>query len=94
MRRVFSFRRINAGVSSGLGNAPEIVPLEESLKAASKQKGTSAFVTLSLVAYCMGVFRPESEWKNRCRDFLAARDTFVLRGMGFPSDWQALALWR
>ena len=87
-------RRINAGVSSGLGNAPEIAPLEECLRAASEQKGTSAFVTLSLVAYCMSVFRPESEWKPRCRDFLAARDTFVLRGMGFPADWQTLALWK
>ena len=83
-------------------------PLEECLRAASEQKGTSAFVTLSLVAYCMSVFRPESEWKDRCRDFLTARDTFVLRGMGFPAprpgapaggcaggyDWQTLALWK
>ena len=22
------------------------------------------------------------------------RDTFVLRGMGFPADWQTLALWK
>ena len=67
---------------------------EECLKVASEQKGTSAFVTLSLVAYCMSVFRPESEWKDRCRDFLTARDAFVLRGMGFPADWQTLALWK
>ena len=69
-------------------------PLEECLRAASEQKGTSAFVTLSLVAYCMSVFRPESEWKDRCRDFLTARDAFVLRGMGFPADWEKLALWK
>ena len=25
---------------------------------------------------------------------LAARDMFVLRGMGFPADWQSLALWK
>ena len=87
-------RRINAGVSNGLGSAPEIVPLEECLRTASEQKGTSAFVTLSLVAYCMSVFRPESGWKTRCRDFLVARDPFILRGMGFPSDWQSLAMWK
>ena len=50
--------------------------------------------SLSLVAYCMGVFRPESEWKTRCRDFLSACDSFVITGMGFPADWQTFALWK
>ena len=55
---------------------------------------SGAFTVLSLCAYCMGIIRPESEWKNRCRALLKTATPFVLRGMGAPADRETLALWQ
>ena len=38
--------------------------------------------------------RPQSKWRERCRALLQSADSFVLNGMGFPADWQTLALWK
>ena len=38
--------------------------------------------------------RPQSKWRERCRALLQSADPFVLTGMGFPADWQSLALWQ
>ena len=38
--------------------------------------------------------RPQSKWTSRVKDLLADYPEVPLAAMGFPSNWQTLALWQ
>ena len=77
-----------------VGRDPQLAPFIECLGLQPSFTYTTTFTLLSLCAYCMGIIRPESKWKNRCRDLLKTATPFILRGMGAPADWETLALWQ
>ena len=87
-------RHMKARISRRLGADPRLAPFVECLDRQQSFTYTTTFTVLSLCAYCMGIIRPESEWKNRCRALLKTATPFVLRGMGAPADWESLALWQ
>ena len=68
--------------------------IEECIKAQRATSYSAVFTAVSVVAYLMSVVRPQSKWRERCRALLQSADPFVLNGMGFPADWQTLALWK
>ena len=80
--------------SRKIGRAPELAAMEECVVAQQAANYTTAFTALSLIAYCIGVIRPESQWRVRAKSLFATATPFVLNGMGFPADWQTLALWK
>ena len=55
---------------------------------------TTVFTALSLCAWLIRVIRPESQWTSRVKELLADYPEVPLAAMGFPSDWQTLALWQ
>ena len=86
-------RHMKARISRRLGASPSLAPFVECLERQPTFTYTTTFTVLSLCAYCMGIIRPESKWKNRCRALLKTATPFVLHGMGVPADWETLALW-
>ena len=87
-------RHIDSRLSRRIGSAKELVGLDQVFGFQPTDTYTTVFSLLSLCAYCLSVVRPQSKWRDRCRALLEAADSFVLRGMGFPADWQTLALWK
>jgi len=87
-------RHMKARISRKLGLAPQLAPFVECLDRQPSFNYTTTFTVLSLCAYCMGIIRPESKWKDRCHALLKTATPFILRGMGVPSDWKTLALWQ
>lgn len=49
---------------------------------------------MSLCAWLIRVIRPESQWTSRVKELLADYPEVPLAAMGFPADWQKLALWK
>ena len=86
-------RHMKARISRRLGASPSLAPFVECLEHQPTFTYTTTFTVLSLCAYCMGIIRPESKWKDRCRALLKTATPFVLRGMSVPADWETLALW-
>ena len=87
-------RHMKARSSRRLGASPSLAPFVECLERQPTFTYTTTFTVLSLCAYCMGIIRPESKWKSRCRELLKTATPFVLRGMGAPADWESLTLWK
>lgn len=91
--RLWNFH-IVAPFTKKIGRDPHLEPFIECLSRQTNFNYTATFTVLSLCAYCMGIIRPESKWKERCRALLKTASPFILRGMGAPADWETLALWR
>ena len=73
----------------------QLNPLLECLrKQPDLNRYTSVFAILSICAHCIQYVHPQSDWKNRCKALIESADETLLRGMGFPADWQTLALWK
>lgn len=87
-------RHMKARISRRLGASIRLAPFVECLECQPAFTYTTTFTVLSLCAYCMGIIRPESKWKNRCRELLKTATPFVLRGMGVPAGWESLTLWK
>lgn len=49
--------------------------------------------TLTMLEYFMGCISPDHHWRDRLQDLLARHPSVDLRTMGFPNNWQELALW-
>ena len=63
-------RHMKARISRRLGASPSLAPFVECLERQPTFTYTTTFTVLSLCAYCMGIIRPESKWKSRCRELL------------------------
>lgn len=87
-------KRTKSRITKRIGRNPELAAFEECLSRQTSFNYTTTFTVLSLCAYCMGIIRPESKWKDRCRKLLRTATPFILRGMGAPADWESLALWK
>ena len=85
-------KRTKARITKRIGRDPHLAPFVECLERQPSFNYTTTFTVLSLCAYCMGIIRPESKWKERCRTLLKTATPFILRGMGAPADWETLAL--
>ena len=55
---------------------------------------TTVFSVLSICAYMLRSIRPQSKWTSRVKSLLADYPEVPLVAMGFPSNWQTLALWK
>jgi abortive infection bacteriophage resistance protein len=91
--RLWNFH-IVAPFTKRIGRDPHLAPFVECLERQPSFNYTTTFTVLSLCAYCMGIIRPESKWKERCRALLKTATPFILRGMGAPNDWETLAMWQ
>ena len=91
--RLWNFH-IVAPFTKRIGRDPHLAPFVECLERQPSFNYTTTFTVLSLCAYCMGIIRPESKWKERCRALLKTATPFILRGMGAPDDWETLAMWQ
>ena len=87
-------KRLDSKLTKRIGRAPELAGFDEVLKLQTGGDSPTAFTILSLCAYCLTVVRPQSCWQSRCKGLVSTATPFILRGMGFPADWQTLALWR
>ena len=81
---------IVAPFTKRIGRDQHLAPFVECLERQPSFNYTTTFTALSLCAYCMGIIRPESKWKERCRTLLKTATPFILRGMGAPADWETL----
>ena len=91
--RLWNFH-IVAPFTKRIGRDPHLAPFVECLERQPSFNYTTTRTALSLCAYCMGIIRPESKWKERCRALLKTATPFILRGMGAPDDWETLAMWQ
>ena len=86
-------RSLQDAQTARIGAAPELVPLHDCLIAQTRRSCASVFTALSIIAYCLQVVRPQSRWKNRCKQLLQNASAFALHGMDVPANWQQLTLW-
>lgn len=87
-------KRLDSKLTKRIGRAPELVGLDEVLKLQADGESPTAFTILSLCVYCLTIIRPQSRWQRRCKDLLMTATPFILRGMGFPPNWQTFMLWQ
>lgn len=87
-------RKTGSMVSRKIGQREELKPLDEAFIAYGDPAIDSVFVLMSVVRYLVSVIHPNSAWLAKSRTQVEAATPFVLRGMGFPVDWQELALWK
>lgn len=95
-------RRIQNTLTTLLGGDARLIPLHDCLitqvDPSAKDKtsvvGVKIFSILSIILYCLQIVRPQSSWKSKCLKVLLSANAFIEKGMGFPSNWQTLALWK
>lgn len=51
------------------------------------------FAALTLCRHCLKHIAPQSQWKRRLLDLLAAHPDIPIREMGFPSSWESSPIW-
>lgn len=86
--------KIVARLSLKMSHNSAAVDLYECLKAQNSMPYTTVFSVLSICAYMLRSIRPQSQWTTRVKSLLADYPEVPLVAMGFPSNWQALALWK
>lgn len=87
-------RRLQDAQTTKIGAAPELIPLHGCLISQTRKSCSSVFTALSIMAYCLQIVRPQSQWKDRCKQLILTASPFALRGMDVPASWQQLALWK
>lgn len=87
-------RSLQDAQTSRIGAAPELRPLHDCLVAQTRRSGSSVFTALSIIAYCLQIVRPQSQWKYRCKQLILGASQFATRGMDVPANWQQIALWQ
>ena len=87
-------KRLDSKLTKRIGRAPELAGFDEVLRRQTGGDSPTAFTILSLCAYCLTIVRPQSQWQSRAKALLSTATPFIFRGMGFPADWQSLALWK
>ena len=86
--------KIVARLSLKMSHNSAAVDLYECLKAQNSMPYTTVFSVLSICAYMLRSIRPQSQWTTRVKSLLADYPEVPLVAMGFPSNWQTLALWK
>ena len=69
-------------------------PVEWAEKADGASGFDSVFDILSVARHLVKVADPSSPWLDDIISVVTGATPFVLRGMGFPADWQTLTLWK
>lgn len=87
-------RKFGTMASRKIGVSPDVADLDACFVAHNDPDVDNAFVLLSLTRYMVRVIEPTSEWLDTCRALISTASPFILRGMGFPTDWQKLKLWQ
>jgi len=87
-------RSLQDAQTSRIGAAPELLPLHDCLVAQTRRSCSSVFTALSIIAYCLQIVRPQSQWKSRCKQLILGASKFATRGMDVPANWQQLKLWQ
>ena len=81
-------------ISRKIGQSKEVAALDACFKADGASGFDSVFDILSVTRHLVKVADPSSPWLDDIVSVVAGATPFVLRGMGFPADWQTLALWK
>lgn len=81
-------------ISRKIGQSKDVAALDACFKADGANGFDSVFDILSVTRHLVKVADPSSPWLDDIVSVVTGATPFVLRGMGFPADWQALALWQ
>ena len=87
-------RRFGSMMSRKIGQSPTVAALDECFKTSMMSGFDSVFDILSVVRHMVKIVDPQSSWLLESQHFVATAAPFVLSAMGFPADWQKLALWQ
>ena len=87
-------RKIDARISFDIAGRPELLDLFNAISPQKELRHTSMFVALCIARQMLKAVRPESKWADRLKSLLADYPEVPLAAMGFPADWQTLALWK
>ena len=77
-----------------IGAQPKIPKKDATWHTPVEVSGDRVFVLLTICRHCLWRIAPQSTWRNRLKSLLADYPEVPLAAMGFPVDWQSLALWR
>ena len=72
----------------------DIAALDACFKADGANGFDSVFDILSVTRHLVKVADPSSPWLDDVVSVVTGATPFVLTGMGFPANWQSLALWQ
>ena len=86
-------RKINSPISYAFSNTAALADLYACVSIQSNLNYTTLFTALSLCEWMLKTIRPESKWKERIIRLLEEYSEIPITDMGFPSNWQELALW-
>ena len=77
-----------------IGAQPKIPKKDAAWHTPVELSGDRVFVLLTICRHCLRKIAPQSSWQNRLETLLADYPEVPLAAMGFPADWQSLALWK
>jgi abortive infection bacteriophage resistance protein len=58
------------------------------------QQDRHLYNTLAMLAYLMGIISPSSTWRMRLKHLIQSTPQIAATEMGFPPDWEQLAIWQ
>ena len=87
-------RRFGSMISRKIGLSKGVAALDACFKADDASGFDSVFDILSVTRHLVKVVDPSSPWLADIASVVTDATPFILTGMGFPSDWQSLALWK
>lgn len=87
-------RRFGSMISRKIGQSKEVAALDACFKADGTSGFDSVFDILSVTRHLVKVADPSSPWLDDVVSVVTGATPFVLTGMGFPANWQSLALWQ
>ena len=87
-------RKINTRLKYNFSNNAALSDLWACVGSSQSCGYTTVFAALSLCAWLLKCVRPQSRWTDRLKSLLADYPEVPLSAMGFPANWQSLALWQ
>ena len=87
-------RRFGSMISRKIGQSKEVAALNACFKTDGSCGFDSVFDILSVTRHLVKVADPSSPWLDDVVSVVTGATPFVLTGMGFPANWQSLALWQ
>ncbi len=87
-------QKIKSRIAYKSNKNTDLINLHDCLVYQAGLPSTTIFSILSLCAYMLGVLRPQSNWRARLKTLLSEHPAIPLEQMGFPKNWESLALWQ
>ena len=94
VKEIYDFDANLRMISRKIGQSKEVAALDACFKADGVNGFDSVFDILSVTRHLVKVADPSSPWLADIASVVTDATPFILTGMGFPADWQKLALWQ